>query len=97
MVLTHKFCWFSHLLRTHFIGRIFEIEHVLFVRTKDNPSDLGTKFGAFSDVTDRLNRDSLFRNGPSFLSKGVSEALKAKKIISLKSVPFIPSLEKVAR
>ena len=49
--------------RTHFIGRIFENDHVLFIRTKDNPADLGTKFSAFSDVTDRLNQDSLFRNG----------------------------------
>ena len=50
-----------------------------------------------SDITDRLNQDSLFRNGPSFLSKGVSAALEAKQLIFLKSIPFIQSMEKEAR
>ena len=41
--------------RTDFIGRIIENDHILFVPTEDNPADLGTKFGVFSDITDRLN------------------------------------------
>ena len=60
--------------RIHNICRTFEADEAYYIRSKDNPSDLGTKFDNFKNAYHMLDENSLFRNGPECLKKVIEAA-----------------------
>ena len=66
--------------------RTFEADEAYYIKSKDNPSDLGTKFDNFSNTYRLLYEDSLFRNGPECLKNGFEAAVATKKLIPLKKI-----------
>ena len=56
---------------------------IFYIKSAQNPSDLGTKFDKFRDVHRQLGEESLFRNGPQCLKKGIEAAIKAKDLVPL--------------
>ena len=63
--------------RVHNICKIFQETEIFYIKSAQNPSDLGTKFDKFRDVHRQLGEESLFRNGPQCLQKGIEAAIKA--------------------
>ena len=57
-----------------------------YIKSKDNPSDLGTKFENFGHVYQMLDDNSLFRNGPKCLEKGIQAAVASKRLIPLDNI-----------
>ena len=72
--------------RIHSICKTFEADEVYYIRSKDNPSDLGTKFDNFKYAYQMLDEDSLFRNGPKCLEKGIEAAVASKRLIPLNNI-----------
>ena len=54
---------------------------MFYIKSEDNPADLGTKFTRFQNTCKKLGDDSLFRQGPSCLKKGIKKAIEAKDLI----------------
>ena len=52
-----------------------------YIRSKDNPADIGTKFDKFQNTYKILGDDSLFRKGPSCLRLGIEEAVRQNELI----------------
>ena len=73
-------------IRIHNICKTFEADEVYYIRSKDNPSDLGTKFDNFKYAYQMLDEDSLFRNGPKCLEKGIEAAVASKRLIPLNNI-----------
>ena len=69
--------------RIHNICRLFEADEAYYIRSRDNPSDLGTKFDNFKNAYLMLDEKSLFRNGPECLKKGIKAAVASKELIPL--------------
>ena len=72
--------------RIHNIYRTFEADEAYYIRSKDNPSDLGTKFDNFKNAYHMLDENSLFRNGPECLKKEIEAAVASKKLIPLNKI-----------
>ena len=51
--------------RVHAICKLFDPEEMFYIKSEDNPADLGTKFTRFQNTYKKLGDDSLFRQGPS--------------------------------
>ena len=61
--------------RIHNICKVFEADEMYYIKSKENPSDLGTKFENFNQTYQMLDDDSLFRNGPECLKMGIAAAV----------------------
>ena len=79
--------------RIHSICKIFEADEMYYIKSKENPADLGTKFENFSQTYQMLGDDSLFRNGPECLKMGIKEAVNSKRLIPIDKI----SLSKVEK
>ena len=66
--------------RIHNICKIFEPSEAYYIPSKKNPSDLSTKFDKFNDAYLLLDENSLFRNGPECLKKGIEAAVESKEL-----------------
>ena len=66
--------------RVHSICKLFNPDEMYYIRSKDNPADLGTKFEKFHNTYQNLGDDSLFRKGPDCLRMGIEEAVKSNKL-----------------
>ena len=53
--------------RIHNVCKFFEADEMYYIRSKENPSDMGTKFENFKQAYQMLDDDSLFRKGPKCL------------------------------
>ena len=69
--------------RVQFIREHYPLDHILYVRSEDQPADIGTK--GLTSAKD-IGPDSLFFKGPSFLSKGI-EACLGKELLTYKHIP----------
>ena len=50
--------------RIHSICKLFEPNEMYYIKSEENPADLGTKFKNFSNTYLALSDESLFRRGP---------------------------------
>ena len=75
--------------RIHNICKTFEADEVYYIKSKDNPSDLGTKFDHFKHAYQMLDDNSLFRNGPKCLEKGIEAAVASKRLIPLDNISLM--------
>ena len=64
-----------------------------YIRSKDNPADVGTKFERFHNTYQNLGDDSLFRKGPDCLRMGIEESVKSNKLVPISKISPTP-LEK---
>ena len=64
-----------------------------YIKSKDNPADLGTKFEKFHNTYQNLGDDLLFRKGPDCLRMGIEEAVKSNKLVPISKISPTP-LEK---
>ena len=53
--------------RVHSICKLFDPDEIYYIKSKNNPADLGTKFDKFQSTYKYLDDDSLFRRGPDCL------------------------------
>ena len=65
--------------RVHSICKQFRPDEMYYIKSKQNPADLGTKFDRFHVTYEEIGDDSLFRKGPACLVHGIEEAVKMKK------------------
>ena len=72
--------------RIHNVCKVFEADEMYYIRSKENPSDLGTKFENFKQTYQMLDDESLFRNGSECLRKGVKAAVASKRLIPLDKI-----------
>ena len=72
--------------RIHNICRAFEADEAYYIRNKDNPSDFGTKFDNFKNAYLMRDENSLFRNWPECLKKGIEAAVASKELIPLNKI-----------
>ena len=79
--------------RIHSICKTFEADEMYYIKSKENPADLGTKFEFFNQTYQMLDEDSLFRNGPDCLKKGIKEAVTSKRLTPIDKI----SLSKVEK
>ena len=50
--------------RVHAICKLFDPTEMFYIKSEDNPADLGTKFTKFQNTYQKLSDESLFRQGP---------------------------------
>merc|ERR1711872_894846 len=67
--------------RVHAICKLFEPNEMFYIKSEANPADLGTKFTKFQNTYQKLGDDSLFRQGPKCLRKGLNKAIEDKDLI----------------
>ena len=67
--------------RVHAICKLFEPHEMFYIKSEANPADLGTKFTKFQNTYQKLGDDSLFRQGPKCLRKGLNKAIEDKDLI----------------
>ena len=79
--------------RVHSICKLFNPDEMYYIKSKDNPADLGTKFEKFHNTYQQLGDDSLFRRGPDCLRLGIEEAVKQNKLVPIGKISPTP-LEK---
>ena len=72
--------------RVHSICKQFRPDEMYYIRSKQNPADLGTKFDRFHVTYEEIGDDSLFRKGPACLVHGIEEAVKMKNLIPINSI-----------
>ena len=70
----------------HSICKLFEPDEMYYIRSKDNPADLGTKFEKFHNTYQMLGDDSLFRKGPECLRMGIEKAVKSNKLVPINKI-----------
>ena len=63
--------------RIHNICKVFKPDEAYYIPSTRNPSYFGTKFDRFNDAYLLLGEESLFRNGPECLKKGIEAAVQA--------------------
>ena len=59
---------------------------MFYIKTGDNPADIGTKFSRFQNTFKILGDDSLFRQGPRCLKQGIQEAVRRKELIPVDKI-----------
>ena len=79
--------------RVHLINRDAE---VFYLETKQNPSDLGTKFNSFEDSYLKMTDTSTFRTGPAFMKDGLAKAKLNNNIINISDMTVDPQSKNVA-
>ena len=57
-----------------------------YIKSKENPADLGTKFENFNNAYQMLGDESLFRKGPECLKMGIEKAVQLKKLIPIDKI-----------
>merc|ERR1711873_86618 len=67
--------------RVHAICKLFEPNEMFYIKSEANPADLRTKFTKFQNTYQKLGDDSLFRQGPKCLRKGLNKAIEDKDLI----------------
>merc|ERR1711976_310914 len=67
--------------RVHAICKLFDPTEMFYIKSEDNPADLGTKFTKFQNAYQKLGDESLFRRGPECLRKGLDRAIKDRDLI----------------
>ena len=72
--------------RIHNICKVFEADEMYYIKSKENPSDLGTRFENFNQTYQMLDDDSLFRNRPECLKMGITAAVASKRLIPLDKI-----------
>merc|ERR1712163_90433 len=72
--------------RVHAICKLFDPDEMFYIKSEDNPADLGTKFTRVQNTYKKLGDDSLFRQGPSCLKKGIKKAIEAQDLIPANKV-----------
>ena len=65
---------------------MFDGTEAFYIKSNDNPSDLGTKFNKFADTFLLLGEESRFRNGPPCLQKGLEAAVTTGELIPLSQI-----------
>ena len=73
-----------------------ETDEAYYIPSRKNPSDLGTKFEKFNDAYLLLDEDSLFRNGPECLRKGIEAAVESKELTPLSKLTLDADEKKLA-
>merc|ERR1711872_1085411 len=87
--------------RVHSICKLFDPTEMFYIKSEDNPADLGTKFTKFQNTYQKLSDESLFRQGPKCLRKGLKKAIEdedqipANKVTPTKTEKESASLEVV--
>ena len=79
--------------RVHSICKQFRPDEMYYIKSKQNPADLGTKFDRFHVTYEEIGDDSLFRKGPACLAHGIEEAVKTRNLIPINSIS--PSQEEM--
>ena len=72
--------------RVHSICKLFDPDEMYYIKSKNNPADLGTKFDKFQSTYKHLDDDSLFRRGPDCLKFGIEEAVKRRDLIPIDKI-----------
>ena len=66
--------------RVHGICKLFSPSEMYYIKSEDNPADIGTKFNKFLNTYKCLGDDSLFRQGPKCLKAGIEEAVRQNEL-----------------
>merc|ERR1711872_733119 len=82
--------------RVHAICKLFDPTEMFYIKSEDNPADLGTKFTKFQNTYQKLSDESLFRQGPKCLRKGLKKAIEDKDLIPASKVTPNTTEEKSA-
>ena len=72
--------------RIHSICKLFEPNEMYYIKSEENPADLGTKFKNFSNTYLALTDDSLFRRGPDCLKMGIEAAVSANRLVPIDKI-----------
>ena len=72
--------------RVHSICKQLRPDKMYYIKSKQNPADLGTKFYKFHVTSEEIGDDSLFRKGPACLALGIEEAVKTRNLIPINSI-----------
>ena len=67
-----------------------------YLETKQNPSDLGTKFTSFEDSYLKMTDTSTFRTGPASMKDGLDKAKINKNIINISDLAVDQQSKNVA-
>ena len=67
--------------RVHAICKLFDPKEMFYIKSEANPADLGTKFTKFQNTYQKLGDESLFRQGPKCLRKGLNKAIEDRDLI----------------
>ena len=57
-----------------------------YIKSKENPADLGTKFENFNHTYLELNDESLFRKGPECLKMGINTAVSSNRLVPIDKI-----------
>ena len=57
-----------------------------FIKSEENPADLGTKFKNFSNTYLALTDESLFRRGPECLKMGIEAAVSSNRLVPIDKI-----------
>ena len=57
-----------------------------YIKSEENPADLGTKFKNFSNTYLALTDESLFRRGPECLKMGIEAAVSANRLVPIDKI-----------
>ena len=72
--------------RVHSICKLFNPDEMYYIKSKDNPADLGTKFDKFHNTYKHLGDHSLFRRGPDCLRLGIEKAVKQNELVPISKI-----------
>ena len=64
----------------HSICKLFEPDEMYYIKSKENPADLGTKFENFNNTYLALDDESLVRKGPECLKIGIEAAVSSNRL-----------------
>ena len=57
-----------------------------YIKSKENPADLGTKFENFNNTYLALDDESLFRKGPECLKMGIEAAVSSNRLVPIDKI-----------
>ena len=60
-----------------------------YIKSKENPAYLGTKFENFNHTYQVLDDNSLSRNGPECLKMDIEPAVRSKKLIPIDKISLL--------
>ena len=72
--------------RVHAICKLFDPDEMFYIKSGDNPADIGTKFSKFQNTYKILGDESLFRQGPECLKKGIQEAVRCNELVPVNEI-----------
>merc|ERR1712131_351042 len=68
------------------ICKLFDPAEMFYIKSGDNPADIGTKFSRFQNTFKILGDDSLFRQGHRCLKQGIEEAVRRNELIPIDKI-----------